>query len=191
MMDSKFGSRISGGNTAYKRQASDFYPTPPEATIALMSFLDLPKETVIWECACGDGHMVEVLRSLGYEVIATDIRTGTDFLRTDPPEADWIITNPPFSLSAKFIERSISLGKPFAFLLKAQYWHAAKRLSLFREVKPTFILPLTWRPDFLFGTRGSGSPLMDVSWVVWEPNQSTTNTIYYPLEKPYIQKDMK
>ena len=30
------GSRICGGNTAYKRNASDFYPTPPEATQALL-----------------------------------------------------------------------------------------------------------------------------------------------------------
>ena len=31
-MDSLNASRIAGGNSAYGRSQSDFYPTPPEAT---------------------------------------------------------------------------------------------------------------------------------------------------------------
>ena len=42
-MDSLQASRIAGGNTAYKRAASDFYPTPPDVTFALMKFLSLEK----------------------------------------------------------------------------------------------------------------------------------------------------
>ena len=36
-MDSLQASRIAGGNTAYTRARSDFYPTPPEVTVALMN----------------------------------------------------------------------------------------------------------------------------------------------------------
>ena len=61
-MDSLQASRIAGGNTAYKRAASDFYPTPPVVTFALMKFLSLEKGEKIWEPACGDGHMVRVWR---------------------------------------------------------------------------------------------------------------------------------
>lgn len=60
-MNSLQASRIAGGNTAYKRAASDFYPTPPDVTIALMRFLGLDKSTRIWEPACGGGHMVRVM----------------------------------------------------------------------------------------------------------------------------------
>ena len=35
------GSRIAGGNTAYKRSNADFYPTPPDVTFALLDFLRL------------------------------------------------------------------------------------------------------------------------------------------------------
>ena len=78
---------------------------------------------------------------------------------------DWIITNPPFSLAEKFIERAWEFKKPFALLLKSQYWHAARRYDLFERCTPSAIFPLTWRPDFL---GEGGSPLMDVMWVVWK-----------------------
>ena len=86
MGDSLFGSRIACGNTAYKRSQSDFYPTPPAVTQALIDFLGLSKHcTKIWEPACGEGHMTDVFRANGYEVIATDILYGQDYLTTETP----------------------------------------------------------------------------------------------------------
>lgn len=180
-MKSVAASRIVGGNTAYKRAASDLYPTPADATQALLDFLKLPAGTTIWEPACGENHMVDVMKANGYNVIATDIQSGIDFLHTDNKECDWIITNPPFSLADQFITRCIQSKKPFALLLKSQYWHAKKRLGLFRSFPPCFVCPLTWRPDFMFKQRGKGSPLMDVMWVVWG---GTHDTRYIPLERP-------
>lgn len=181
IMDNLLGSRISGGNSAYKRVESDFYPTPPEVTSALLDFLKLPAGITIWEPACGQNHMVNVFRDAGYKVIATDIQNGTDFLTAACAECDWIITNPPFSIADQFIRQCIHNEKPFALLLKSQYWHAKKRLSLFRSYPPSYILPLTWRPDFMFRQRGGGAPLMDVMWVVWNGN---CDTKYIPLDKP-------
>lgn len=178
-------SQIIGGNTAYKRNQFDFYPTPPDVTRALLNFLKLPDGTVVWEPACGDGHMVEEMKKHGLIVKESDISTGEDFLKIQQKACDWIITNPPFSLSEKFIERCMEHKKPFAMLLKAQYWHAKRRVGLFRISKPTYILPLTWRPDFLFKTRGRGASLMDVMWGVWEVNKSDIpHTYYIPLERP-------
>lgn len=187
-MNTTAASRISGGNSEYGRIESDFYPTPPEATQALINFLRLPQETTIWEPACGEGHMVRVFEQNGFRCIGTDIKSGDDFLETHPRECQWIITNPPFSLAESFIKRCIEHQKPFALLLKSQYWHAKRRLNLFREHKPDYILPLTWRPDFLFGERGSGSPLMDVVWVVWGAKPAHI-TKFWPLEKP--EPDMR
>lgn len=181
-MDKLTASRISGGNTAYKRSETDFYPTPPETTTALIDFLRLPTSTIIWEPACGEGHMVEVMERAGYDVIGTDISNGTDFLTAECIRCDWIITNPPFSIADKFIEHCIDLKKPFALLLKSQYWHARKRIVLFEKYPPSHILPLTWRPDFMFKTRGKGSPLMDVMWVVWDGRSHSAQ--YIPLRKP-------
>lgn len=176
------GSRIVGGNTAYNRNKSDFYPTPHEVTEALLDFLDLEEGTRIWEPACGEGHITSVLKERGYDVVGTDIQTGVDFLKTENAYgAQWIITNPPFSLAEQFIRKCWGYHIPFALLLKSQFWNAKKRYDLFRECTPTWVLPLTWRPDFLFKTRG-GSPLMDVNWCVWS-SFGKHMTSYYPLTK--------
>lgn len=67
-LDKFIGSKINGGNTAYKRSDKDFYPTPPEVTKALIDFLSLPKGTVIWEPACGEGNMAKEFEKNGFHV---------------------------------------------------------------------------------------------------------------------------
>lgn len=192
-MNSIQASQIMGGNSATGRRQSDFYPTPPEATIALVQFLRLERGTVIWEPAFGEGDMGQALGACGLTVYGTDIRGGQDFLVRDHPDGidapfNWIITNPPFSLAEAFIRHAAKIGKPFAMLLKSQYWHAAKRAQLFHEIPPSYVLPLTWRPDFFFKDRQPGdtsSPLMDVMWCVWlSPRTRSAQTVYQPLEKP-------
>lgn len=183
-MDSINASRMVGGNSSYGRAKSDFYPTPSDVTIALVKAIGLCTGTRVWEPACGEGHMVQTLQRCGCSVVGTDISMGVDFLSASYIPCDWIITNPPFSIADKFIERCLYFERPFALLLKSQYWHAKKRLNLFREHPPITIFPLTWRPDFLFKTRGGGSPLMDVMWCVWENSHAITYPSYIPLERP-------
>lgn len=187
-MDIVTASRSIGGNPEGKRSEKDFYPTPPEVTEALLQFLGLPPGTTIWEPAAGEGDMAKVFIKHGFSVIETDIQTGIDFLTADAPEPfDWIITNPPFCASEQFIKRCIDLNVYFALLLKSQYWHAAKRIDLFYKLPPAYVLPLTWRPDFLFKQNGRhGAPLMDVMWCVWDPlfPYASGKTEYYPLKKP-------
>ena len=181
-MDDRVATQMVGGNPTSRRSDSDFYPTPEDVTRTLLQFLDLPKDTVIWESACGEYDMVSVMERSGYSVIATDIASGQDFLTEPMPDCDWIITNPPFSASDKFIERCAEHGKPFALLLKSQYWHAKKRYDLFQKITPAYVCPLTWRPDFLFKKHKRSAPLMDVMWCVWIPPY-TNRTIYLPLER--------
>lgn len=183
-MSQFFRTTIIGANPAGKRSETDFYPTPPDVTEALLGFLKLPKTTVVWEPACGEMDMVSAMQRAGYSVIATDIKYGQDFLEEPLRECDWIITNPPFCVADKFIKRCVEHGKPFALLLKSQYWHAQKRRDLFFAHPPIAVCPLTWRPDFLFKKRKErGKPLMDVMWCIWKPLHKDT-TIYHPLNKP-------
>lgn len=164
-----------------KRRALDFYPTPRECTVALMDYLKLPKHTRIYDPACGDGAILDALKGEGYENCAgSDIQEGVDFLLSSAVRnVDWLITNPPFSLAEQFIRHAHELGVPFAFLLKIQYWNSAKRRSLFEEITPRYVLPLTWRPDFT----GQGSSLMDMMWCVYYPGVNNT-ALFRPLGKP-------
>lgn len=187
MNNKLFGSKLACGNSERPRSKTDLYPTPPDVTVGLLLFLSLPKGTKIWDPACGEGDMVDVFEKMGYPGSSgTDILDGTDFLQCDTANgADWIITNPPFSLAEEFIEHCAILGKPFALLLKSQFWHASRRLSVFSKYQPSYVLPLSWRPDFLFKEEGKhGAPVMEVAWSVWSPDMVFGKTVYCPIVRP-------
>ena len=178
------GLTLANGGDKRNRRELDFYPTPPEATHALMQFLNL-SPCCVWEPACGNGAMAEIIKLYGHDVIASDIQTeygrsNTDFLSEILPKkkVDAIVTNPPFALSVAFINRAVSIAPTVAMLLKSQYWHSAKRIDLFINHSPAYVLPLTWRPDF----GGGGAPTMDVLWTVWI--QDSVKTQYQLLRKP-------
>ena len=171
-----------GGNGERDRRPTDLYPTPVDVTEALLRFLGIPAFRCVWEPAAGEGDMARQITAHGHTVYESDIMTGTDFLTVEAPpgnvewtQTDWIITNPPFVLSEQFIRHANELGHPFAMLLKSQYWHASKRLRLFREVRPDYVLPLTWRPNFYFKEEHGGAPLMDVMCGVQKTGGSRTN----------------
>ena len=157
------------------RKENDFYPTPKEVTYAFINNVCWPKNLRIWEPACGQNHMVNVLSTYFDSVIGTDIQTGNDFLASPALDVDACVTNPPFSLSVEFIEKAIKY--PYAaMLLKSTYWHSAKRTKLFYKRKPSKILCLNWRPQFDERAVYS-SPTMDFIWTVWEPSNSVTEFI--------------
>lgn len=83
-----------------EREANDYYATPPSAVEMLLELEDFSKN--IMEPACGEGHIAEVLKSHGYDVLATDLidrgygTGGVDFFEMhDPMDMD-IISNPPY-----------------------------------------------------------------------------------------------
>ena len=178
---------IGGLSSGYARNAADFYPTPWECTQALLDLVYFPDP--VWEPACGDGAISEVLEASGMAVVSTDLhdrgygRGGVDFLKADiaPPRTGCIVTNPPFNLAEAFIRKSRALQVPFAMLLKATYWHAVSRKALFHQTGPQHVLALSWRPNFA-PERGT-SPTMDVIWTVWGEHPSKTCN-YGILKKP-------
>jgi hypothetical protein len=172
------GAAMVGGNG--NREKDDFYPTPPEATVALMLAVRLAP--CIWEPACGDGAMCRVLEAVGHKVVATDLidrgygRGGVDFLQQSEPFDGDIATNPPFKTAAAFIEHSATLAARRFFLLKVSFWNAARRMKLFTEHPPSLVMPLTWRLDFT----GGGAPTMDCMWCAW----GTPERGFKPLPRP-------
>jgi hypothetical protein len=183
------GMMLTNAGCKEKRRELDFYPTPPEVTHALMRRFQWPKMQ-IWEPACGDGSMSEVLKKYGHDVFSSDLRHsgygsgGVDFLQTYS-DCDAIITNPPFCISEEFIRRSLSMSSIVAMVLKCQYWHSQRRSVLFKQHPPAYVLPLTWRPDFA-NKDGGGSPTMEVTWTVWIDGH--TDTRYQLLERPKLTK---
>jgi len=172
----------------WERKPADLYPTPVDATEALIPLLKAMKRPDgkpikrIWEPACGDGRLSRVLEWHGFEVVSTDLREypgygigGLDFITEDQMEkwgwdigdVDAIITNPPFSLAEEFIRKARSITPNVIMLLKQTYWNVKGRgEGLWIDETPSIELKLTWRLAFLKKERGN-SPLMDCMWAVW------------------------
>jgi hypothetical protein len=148
-----------------KNGSLDDYQTPGSALVTLLPYLK--KQWVIWECADGEGYLSKALRERGFQVIATDIHNGQDFLKFQPEDFDVIVTNPPYSLKDKFLERAYELGKPFAFLLPLTTLEGRARQLLFSSHGISLLIP-DRRTNFITPDgRDSGSWFL-TAWFTWQ-----------------------
>jgi hypothetical protein len=138
--------------------------TPDQAIYPLI--YHLPKGAMtIWECTdFGKSNITKILRDKHYNVIGSDIVNGFDFLKDKMEQPfDMIVTNPPYSLKDKFIEKCYEYGKPFALLLPLTALEGIKRGNLFRE-KGISVIVLDKRIDFT----GKKACWFNVSWFCWK-----------------------
>ena len=75
----------------------------------------------------------QTFKKLGYSVIRTHICEGKNFFTYEPDEYDIIISNPPFSIKDKILERLYELGKPFAVLLPLNSLQGVSRYKFFSQ----------------------------------------------------------
>ena len=109
---------------------TDNFQTPDEAIEILLPYLK--KEWQIWEPAAGKKNLSTFLEKAGFKIHATDLNEGVDFLKMSI-ECDAIISNPPYTLKDKFLERAYYLEKPFAFLLPITALEGKKRHEMYRK----------------------------------------------------------
>lgn len=166
------GGKRGTGDTR-PRQHGDWYPTPANVTQVLMDMVQF--EGAIAEPCCGDGALARVIEHYGYTVYGTDLYDRGyglghgkhyDIMNLKELMAPNLVTNPPFDIAAGIIEHVMENLRPekMALLLKASFWHAKSRKPLFDKFRPSRMIALTWRPDFLHLNR----PTMEVMWCVWE-----------------------
>lgn len=152
----------------------DFYPTPKWATYALIENEKFSGD--IWECACGDGAMSEVLEKTGLPVFSSDLHdrnfgeSGLDFLKTEK-RASNIITNPPFHSAQGFVDKGVSQSeKKFALLLRLAFLEGAQRANtIFSNFPPSRVWVFSERITFYpKGKKPTGSGTTAYAWFVWD-----------------------
>ncbi len=117
---------------------NDEHYTPEYAIRPIMKYLDKDKIKTIW-CPFDteDSLFVKIFRNEGFEVIATHIENNQDFFGYpigNLPLCDAIISNPPYSLKGKILERLFLIGKPFAMLVGVVGLFESKyRFEMFRD----------------------------------------------------------
>ena len=161
-----------------EREQNDYYATEPKA---LELLLDLETfDTFVWECACGEGHLSEVLKKRGYLVRSSDLvdrgygESGVDFLKVNKPFNGDIITNPPYKYAKEFVEHALEIipdGRRVAMFLKLQFLEGKARRKLFEVAPPHTVYVSTSRlkcamnGDF---ERWAKSTAVTYAWFIWE-----------------------
>ena len=183
----------------YKRHPHDFFPTPEECTVAFLKAEQAHIPQVVWEPACGNGALAEVLRATGRTVICTDLydrgcpdsQSGMDFFEQTTPKATAVVTNTPWrkSMAVKFALHAQKIGiKYFSMLVPVRFWSPPGRLFLWDAWKPARVLTLSWRPD-LFGI-GDPDQRCELQWIVWDARHQGKPT-FDLLPKPTLNANVK
>lgn len=125
-----------GLNTGYLTSAqtdeSNENYTPYYAVDPLLKYIS--KDRIIW-CPCDEewSAYYQTFGQNGYKVVRSSLSEGNDFFKYEPDEWDIIITNPPFNIKDKILERLYSLNKPFAVLLPINSLQGKTRFKYFQQ----------------------------------------------------------
>lgn len=159
------------------REENDYYATAPLATELLCDLETF--SSLIWEPACGGGHIAEVLKQRGYNVICSDLvdrgygQGGVDFLKCQKKIDGDIITNPPYKYAKEFVEHALECvlaGHKVAMFLKIQFLEGKARKELFKKHPPKVIyvsssrLNCAMNGDFDTATQSA----VAYAWYIWE-----------------------
>lgn len=178
--NSIFKTLAASNHTDKDRELHDYYATEPKAA-ELLCELETFSPT-IWECACGEGHLSEVLKTKGYKVLSSDLvdrgygKGGIDFLNCQTKFVGDIITNPPYKYAKEFVEHALEIitnGHKVAMFLKVQFLEGKARKELFEKYPPKKIYVSSSRllcaknGDFESMRKGGGSAVA-YAWFIWE-----------------------
>ena len=181
-----FVTLAASNHSNKEREINDYYATEPKA---LELLLELEKfSPYVWECACGQGHLSEVLKAHGYKVKSSDIvdrgYIGTetlDFLKVNKQDIKQdfsrdIITNPPYKYAKEFVEHALNISMDstkIAMFLKVQFLEGKARRKLFDKHPPKIIYVASSRllcaknGQFQKMRDGGGSAVA-YAWFIWE-----------------------
>jgi len=182
--NSKHAQQLIGFNQE-ERPKGDFYPSPPSA---VQSLLDNEKfGRFVWEPACGNGVVSEVLKTNGYKVFSSDVydwgygeQRDFNFLNDTMsifPHA--IITNPPFNIpknashdfAVKALEYTKGQDGKVAFLQRLQWLEGKKRQHLFTKYPFKKLLVFSGRIPRMHRFDFEGVPsssMMAFGWFIWD-----------------------
>ena len=179
------GGQLAGGNSTTEKADNDFYATNPQTVIEFLNqaFDEFEDVKTIWENACGEGHLSDVLKDyFDCNFIDTDLidrnycEQTVDFLNSDfNPNADLIITNPPFSLVNDFIMKGLEkTNRYLVYLCKIQMLETVGRKEILESSPLKYIYvhskrQATWKDGKELDPQGKKwATTMCLAWFVWD-----------------------
>ena len=186
---------MSAKNRGLQPLPDEFYRTPEWLVRPILEEL-IPKTCMystynILEPACGDGAIVEVMRTIQrpykIEIDAYDINprgcglAGGFLTMPTDKKYDLILTNPPFSLALEFAKKAMTLRKDITslavLLVRLGFLAGQLRADWMRKHTPSiYISPK--RPMFRLNKKGKkGSDATDYCWAVWGEHRPLVNIL--------------
>lgn len=191
------GARSIMASRQENSDSLDFSPTPPWATRALIErvfpAMNISRSslTSVAEPAAGEGHMAEVLREYFANVVCSDVHdygcgdAVQDFLAPEVSvDADWVITNPPFSDRAeRFALKAIEQARiGVAIFARLQWLETVGRYErLFRDHPPTQLAFFAERVSLCMGRwEPKGGTATAYIWLVWIKGRTPRPPFWIP-----------
>ncbi len=169
----------ASNHSTSEREIHDYYATDPRAAELLLEVEAF--SPLIWEPACGEGHLAKIFEKAGHTVVSTDLiyrgygnDEPLDFLAYDGESFDGdIITNPPYSKGLEFVEKAIETiadGHKVAMFLKLQFLEGQKRRKFFERYPPRTVYVLSGRIKCAKNGDFDSIPSSAVAyaWYVWD-----------------------
>lgn len=145
---------LTGNKTASAAvRGDDFYASPYAALPPLLLAEGRRLPRTIWEPAAGNGALVLPLRNRGFTTYATDLNDWgcpdciADMDFTSAPAARFaddlqarhgsafgIVTNPPFNIIERFVERAVASAPYVALLCRLAFLESEGRMNWWRQV---------------------------------------------------------
>lgn len=175
-----FSTLGASSHSETERETHDFYATDPKA---LELLLKLESFKNVWEPACGQGHLSEILVKNNIHGRSSDLidrgysNETLDFLAIDNLNS-WngdIITNPPFKYAKEFVEKSISLiseGDKVAMFLRIQFLETKERKEFFKHfpIKTVYVSSgrILCAMNGEFANYSKNGSAACYAWFIWE-----------------------
>ena len=170
---------------------TDYYATDPKALELLLELEEFSDN--VWECACGGGHLCEVLKAHGHNVKASDlvnrgypgteVRSFFAFTEEDNDGRMDIVTNPPAKTAKQFIQHALRIsaeGTKIAMFMRLQFLEGQSRKDLFETTPPKKVYVSTSRllcaKNGQFDTEEESSSVA-YAWFIWEKGYDGPTTI--------------
>lgn len=169
----------ASNHSDHEREQHDYYATEPKAVELLLA--EEQFSPLIWECACGEGHLAKALENHGYAVISTDLiyrgygePESLDFLKETFTDFEGdIITNPPYRYALEFVKQAlqtVQLGRKVAMFLRLQFLEGKNRKQFFLQNPPRTVYVSSSRLKCALNGKFEevSSSAQAYAWFVWE-----------------------
>lgn len=93
-----------------------------------------------------------------------ELSAGVDYLLTPFLGIDLILTNPPFTISTEFLDKSLTEARCVIYLQRLNWLGAQKRRAWWQDKLPTHLFVLSERPKFCNGKTDA----TEYAWFCWD-----------------------